>query len=275
MSAYFPQKEIIEILYTKLQESDFVLAEQKQIATWQDFENFIVLLGLNERTPNAVLQEIMTLRQNKKESLIDYSHRVERLAAEYNLSFKISNEHPMFTDAAFAIFLSKNAMRGLKVIYKIKLSDQEDQFTMDSFRTFCSNPSHEVFSHSNEKIVVPDNMNTSSSMIHGNRRKNNNFWHDDQSSNNFRPNFQNNYQRFTNSQRFDISPNFNNFQHNDQHFNFQRDGQQPLPQNNLQSSDRNFSGQNNFQGDAWRNNRNELQQNPGSSMSQSTQNKNG
>lgn len=157
MSAFYPVKEVIEILFSKFQESDFMVASEQAIDTWEKFENFIVLLGVGNKSPTAIIQEIMLLRQFSNESLIDYLHRVERMAAEYKLSLQISNETFIFTDMAFSTFVCKMSFKGLKTIYRAKLSDQESTFSMEKFRTFCTTPSSELFTETNKKSFYEEN----------------------------------------------------------------------------------------------------------------------
>lgn len=156
MSEFYAPEFIIETLLTKLKEPDFILASEQQIDTWEKFENLINLLARSGKNAAALLQEIMNLRQFHRESLIDYLHRVELLAADYKLSVKVKNEIPMFTDTAFNSFVSKLGAKGLKPVYRMKFTDQLNTMTMNDLRTFCYNPTNEVYAHLNEKsFLVP------------------------------------------------------------------------------------------------------------------------
>lgn len=153
MSAFHASKDIIEVLLTKLDDENFVLASEQQIVTWETFENFITLLASSNLTPEIAIEEIFNLRQLHRESLIEYLHRVEKVSSEYKLSVQVANQKPLFTDVALNVFISQNAARGLKAIYRSQLIDQIEEFTMQKFREFCMNPGNDLFSHLNANTI--------------------------------------------------------------------------------------------------------------------------
>lgn len=98
MKVLHDDKDIVDILSTKLEERDLILASEQKSDFYENFEKFVVLLGLNDRSPNTIIQKIMFLTQRHNESLTNYLNRVERMAGEYKLALQISNESPFFTD---------------------------------------------------------------------------------------------------------------------------------------------------------------------------------
>lgn len=88
----FTLQGIIEILFTKLEESDFVLAEEQNIDTWEKFQSFIVLLGFH--SPSIIIQEIMNLKQNYKESPRIIATELRKLQRTINYVVKFQMKCP-------------------------------------------------------------------------------------------------------------------------------------------------------------------------------------
>lgn len=150
MKAHYDYKLIVEILITRLEDQDFILASTQTFESYAKFIEFITTRGVVYRPSSTVLQEIFALRQGNSESLIDYSARVDQLKAEYELTEKITNKPPLFAGEAFSELLVKMTVQGLKTVYRLKCSEDVN-LSYDELRVYLRKSTSELFAHINHE----------------------------------------------------------------------------------------------------------------------------
>lgn len=147
----FEAKDIVATISTKFNEKDYLLYSSQNIKTFDELHEFVTHLGTLNRSSSAVLADILLLKQQNQESLLDYAVRADQLKMEFDLAEKVSNLEPLFTNEAFKALIAKSTFNGLKPIYRSKIP--QNQQTYEALREFMHARNNELFSTTNRSAL--------------------------------------------------------------------------------------------------------------------------
>lgn len=106
-------------------------------------------LGTLNRPSSQVLTDILTLKQNRAESLLDYSVKIDQLKMEFDLAEKANNQDPLFSADALKALIAKSTFNGLKPIYRSKIPVESQ--TYELLRTFLHTRTNELYNSTNTR----------------------------------------------------------------------------------------------------------------------------